>query len=56
MKTTQYGNIAKGVGFRELQGEVRRAVTRKHSKKDEGQTFKDNFGRKYTYTLQGLIY
>jgi hypothetical protein len=38
------------------EGQIRKAVTRKHSSKDIGRTFKDNFGRTYIYTLNGLIY
>lgn len=53
---TSFGTIAKGVGFRNLSGEVKRAVTRSHTLRDEGQAFVDNFGRSYVYTKHGLIY
>jgi hypothetical protein len=51
-----FGTIVKGTGFRNLSGEVRKAVTRNHSIEEVGQTFVDNFGRTYVYTRQGLIY
>ena len=37
-------------------GEVKRAVTVIHTTEDEGKEFIDNFGRKYIYTKNGLIY
>ena len=45
-----------GVGFQQTEGTVRQSVTKKHTLKDEGRTFKDNFGRSYIYTTKGLIY
>lgn len=45
-----------GVGFVQTEGTLRTAVTKKHSKKDVGRSFKDNFGRTYVYSLNGLIY
>lgn len=53
---TSFGTVARGVGFRNLSGEVKRTVTKIHTLRDVGQTFIDNFGRSYVYTKQGLIY
>jgi hypothetical protein len=51
---TKCGSIR--VGYRNLQGEIKQAVTIKHTATDVGHTFTDNFGRTYIYTQQGLIY
>lgn len=56
---THVGAIPQSVGFPTRMnegGEVRRAITRKHTKQDQGKKFIDNFGRSYTYTEHGYIY
>lgn len=52
----QFGTIARGTGFKSLSGSVKKAITRKHTNQDVGQTFTDDFGRTYVYTKQGCIY
>jgi hypothetical protein len=50
-------NTTANKGFiSKMDGQVRKAVTRKHTAKDVNREFKDNFGRTYTYTFNGLIY
>jgi hypothetical protein len=56
---TNTGKIPNNIGYpsdMNKGGVVNRAVTREHSSQDEGKTFTDNYGRKYTYTSKGLIY
>lgn len=45
-----------GVGFRQTSGSIKKILNKIHTKEDIGQSFKDNLGRSYIYTSQGLIY
>ena len=57
MENTNKSGINSAGGFvGGMDGEVKRAVTVVHTSEDEGKEFIDNFGRKYVYTKDGLIY
>ncbi len=52
----QFGNIGTGVGFNRTEGKIRKRVTKSHTLADVGQTFTDNYGKTYVYTVHGNIY
>ena len=42
--------------MKNLSGSFSKAVTTIHTANDNGKQFTDNYGRVYTYTVNGLIY
>lgn len=50
------GKVGSAVGFGRTEGKIRKRVTKNHTLADVGQTFTDNYGKTYVYTIQGNIY
>lgn len=52
----KFGKVGTAVGFGRTEGKIRKRVTRNHTLADVGQTFTDNYGKTYVYTIKGNIY